>query len=104
MADFVFRFYTWEDGPNPILLTTEENIDDYVFMKQDGTNIPSSTLTYTSTFVDKHTFAEIPHQLYVNEFEPGSSYLSTDKMKTPFEFKFKCMTNFADKAGTSLYH
>jgi hypothetical protein len=47
MNQFVIKYYTWAGGiSTPAIFATS---DDYVFMKQDNTNILSSVLTFTST-------------------------------------------------------
>ena len=97
---FVFKFYTW-DGPEPALFS---NSDDYVFFKQDSSYISSSTLSYSNTYKDPHSYLKFPEELYVNEFEPASTDLGNNRMKTPLEFKFKAMTNFNDLSSGSNYH
>ena len=36
-SSFEFKYYTWEQEQAPLLLLSN---DDYVFMKQDDTNLP----------------------------------------------------------------
>ena len=42
--------------------------------------------------------------MYVNEYLPADTDLNTNKMKTPFEFKIKAMTSFANRENTSYFH
>lgn len=74
------RYYTWEGEQNPALFP---NSEDYVFMKADDSQISSSTVSFTGTFYAKHDYLDIPKQNYVNDLLPASTYLGTDKMKTP---------------------
>lgn len=54
MKQFVIKYYTWADGVStPAIFATS---DDYVFMKQDDTIIPSSVLTFTSTSYTHHDY------------------------------------------------
>lgn len=96
---FVIRYYTWTGTSVPVLYA---NSDDYTFFKQDSTNIGSSVITYVTTYIDKHTDVRILPEHYVNEFEPGSGDIGTNRMKTPFEFVVKAMAVF--NAQTSNYH
>ena len=97
---FVVKYYTWE-GTKPALFS---NSDDYVFFKQDSSYIASSSLSYTSSFEDHHTDVRVSRELYVNEFEPASTDIGNNRMKTPFEFKFKVMATFNDLSGSNTYH
>ncbi len=54
MNQFVVKYYTWADGVStPAIFATS---DDYVFMKQDATNIISPALTFTSTSYTHHDY------------------------------------------------
>ena len=81
LNQFVIRYYTWPDSQtSPVLFP---NSDDYVFFKADSTKIPSSTFSYSANNYDKHDSLVVPAEVYVNEFEPNSAFLGTNKMKTP---------------------
>ncbi len=57
MNQFVIKYYTWPDGiATPAIFS---NSDDYVFMKQDNSNIGSSALTFTSTAWAHNDYAAI---------------------------------------------
>ena len=76
----MFKFYTWDGDTEPGLFV---NSDDYVFFKADSSQIGSSGISYTTTYIDKHTDAKLFRESFVNEFEPGSGDLNTNRMKTP---------------------
>lgn len=98
---FIIRYYTWKTATEPVIYA---NSDDYAFFRQDSSNIASSTIfSYVTTFLDKHTSLSIPREPYVNEFEPGSGDVGTNRMKTPFEFIVKAMAIFSAVSGGS-YH
>ena len=100
LNQFVFKFYTWSGSTQPVLNPAP---DDYVFFKQDSTYISSSAISYSVSYIDKHTSVELPREAYVNEFEPCSGDLGTDRMKNPFEFTFIAMANFNLQTGSN-YH
>lgn len=60
-------------------------------------------MTYVTTFLDRHTDVKLLPEHYVNEFEPGSTDVGTDRMKTPFEFVVKAMAVFSSVSSPS-YH
>ena len=94
----MIRYYTWTSATDPVLYA---NSEDYVFFKQDSSNIPSSNIfTYVTTFLDKHTSVRI-REPYVQEFEPGSGDVGTNRMKTPFEFVVKAMATFSALSGNN---
>jgi hypothetical protein len=51
LNNFVVRYYTWPKGTTPTIFP---NSDDYVFMKQDSTNL-ASVISFTSTAYNQHT-------------------------------------------------
>lgn len=62
MNQLEVKFYTWNTVSAPAVFSTS---DDYVFMKQDATRIPSSTVSWTDTSYTRHTFAKIADQVSV---------------------------------------
>lgn len=55
---FVIKYYTWANDDNPPAIFATS--DDYAFIKQDITQIPSTTyLTYTSITNPHHDSASI---------------------------------------------
>ena len=77
---FVVKYYTWDGDQEPGLFT---NSDDYVFFKQDSTNIASSAVNFVTAYVPKHTDAKLFRENFVNEFEPSSGDIGNDRMRTP---------------------
>lgn len=63
LNSFVVKFYTWTTTDIPVLYPSS---DDYVFFKQDVTNIASSTITYTGSYINKHDFIKFMPEHYVN--------------------------------------
>jgi len=52
---FIIRYYTWNTAVAPTIFP---NSDDYTFMKQDSSNLLSSTVSFTSTAYNPHTFVD----------------------------------------------
>lgn len=106
---FKIRYYTWPDGiTKPSIVAGS---DDWCFLKQDSSRLPSSSLTFTSftsTYYTPHSTLIIPDKIYVNEWEPAHYFVSnsshTTQAKTPFEFKMISPTSFSNKDGTNDYH
>ncbi len=102
---FVIKYYTWANDDNPPAIFATS--DDYCFMRQDLTRLSSSAfLTYTSTTVGHHDYADISEEVYVNEFLPLSTDIggTSSKVRVPLSFKFFAPTAFANREGTALYH
>lgn len=81
LNQFVIRYYTWTGSSVPVLYA---NSNDFTFFRQDSTNIASSTISFVTSFIDRHTDVKLLPEHYVNEFEPGSGDIGTNRMKTPF--------------------
>ncbi len=97
------KLYTWPDSVSPSIAQLSLN-DDYVYMKQDDTRFSNTNvMTFTNTYYATHDLIEIPHENYVDEFEPSHTYTGTES-RAPIMFKFKVMTPFQDLTGTNQYH
>ena len=105
MNQFVVKYYTWANDENPPAIFATS--DDFCFMRQDSTQISSSVfLTYTSTTIGHHDYAEISEEIYTNEFLPLNTDIgtSTNRVRVPLEFKFIAPTAFASREGTANFH
>jgi hypothetical protein len=54
---WTIRYYTWPDGTAAPILAA--NSDDYCFMKQTSTNLPSSTLSYSGPSYSPHNYFKV---------------------------------------------
>ena len=105
---FTVRYYTWPDSL--VVAPTITGGDDYCFLKQDATQLPSTTInyqTYSSSYYTPHTSVEVPERVYINEFEPAHYYVNNgshlQKAKSPFSFTLLAPTIFAALSGSN-YH
>ena len=61
---FVIRYYTWPDGTtNPGVISGSDN---WCFLKQDSSNLPGTSNTYTSTYYAPHALLKVPQENYIN--------------------------------------
>lgn len=105
LNNFVIKYYTWANDDNPPAIFATS--DDYCFNKQDSSYLSNTAfLTYTSTTVGHHDFAEISEEVYVNEFLPLSTDIggSSNRVRVPLAFKFIAPTAFSNRDGTGTYH
>ena len=63
LNQFVIRYYTWTGSSVPVLYA---NSDNFAFFKQDNSFIGSSSITYVTSYIDRHTDVKLLPEHFVN--------------------------------------